>query len=259
MKYDALVVGSGIGGMESALKLGDMGYKVLVVEKQASVGGKMILLSKVFPTLDCASCISTPEDGRHRPPPQHRRAHLRRGRAASAPTATVGFHATIRQKPSSSTRPPAPAAGCARWPATSAVPDEFNADMVSRRAAYIAFPQAVPKKAVIDRPAPRRAPSSAPRASRRTAMCSLVRSGEYEKASPGARGDAAGRHARARLLRALREQRARAASLEGPLPIRRLKRFIADRHYGQAEPEASQRPEAERQAGRDRRLRARPA
>ena len=61
MDYDVLVVGSGIGGMESALKLGDMGYKVLVVEKEASVGGKMILLSKVFPTLDCASCISTPK------------------------------------------------------------------------------------------------------------------------------------------------------------------------------------------------------
>ena len=59
--YDVLVVGSGIGGMESALKMGDMGYKVLVVEKEASVGGKMILLSKVFPTLDCASCISTPK------------------------------------------------------------------------------------------------------------------------------------------------------------------------------------------------------
>ena len=61
MDYDALVVGSGIGGMESALKLGDMGYQVLVVEKEPSVGGKMILLSKVFPTLDCASCISTPK------------------------------------------------------------------------------------------------------------------------------------------------------------------------------------------------------
>ncbi|MDQ1324574.1 MAG: heterodisulfide reductase subunit, partial [Chloroflexota bacterium] len=59
--YDVLVVGAGIGGMESALKLGDMGYKVLLVEKDASVGGKMILLSKVFPTLDCASCISTPK------------------------------------------------------------------------------------------------------------------------------------------------------------------------------------------------------
>ena len=59
--YDVLVVGAGIGGMESALKLGDMGYQVLLVEKEASVGGKMILLSKVFPTLDCASCISTPK------------------------------------------------------------------------------------------------------------------------------------------------------------------------------------------------------
>ncbi len=59
--YDVLVVGAGIGGMESALKLGDMGYRVLLVEKEASVGGKMILLSKVFPTLDCASCISTPK------------------------------------------------------------------------------------------------------------------------------------------------------------------------------------------------------
>ena len=34
---------------------------------------------------------------------------------------------------------------------TVAVPDQFNADLVARRAAHIAFPQAVPKKAVIDR------------------------------------------------------------------------------------------------------------
>ena len=47
--------------MEAALTLGDMGFRVLVVEKEASVGGRMILLSKVFPTLDCASCISTPK------------------------------------------------------------------------------------------------------------------------------------------------------------------------------------------------------
>ena len=61
MKYDVMVVGSGIAGMESSIKLGDMGYKVLLVEKEASVGGRMILLSKVFPTLDCASCISGPK------------------------------------------------------------------------------------------------------------------------------------------------------------------------------------------------------
>ena len=61
MNYDVLVIGGGIAGMETSLTLGDMGYKVLLVEKEASIGGKMVLLSKVFPTLDCASCISTPK------------------------------------------------------------------------------------------------------------------------------------------------------------------------------------------------------
>ncbi len=59
--FDTLVVGGGIAGLQSALDLGDQGYKVAVVEKDASIGGKMIRLSKVFPTLDCASCITTPK------------------------------------------------------------------------------------------------------------------------------------------------------------------------------------------------------
>lgn len=58
---DALVVGGGISGMQTALDLGDQGYKVAVVERKTSIGGKMIDLSKVFPTLDCCSCITTPK------------------------------------------------------------------------------------------------------------------------------------------------------------------------------------------------------
>jgi len=58
--FDTLVVGGGISGLQSALDLGDQGYRVAVLEKDPSVGGKMIRLSKVFPTLDCASCITTP-------------------------------------------------------------------------------------------------------------------------------------------------------------------------------------------------------
>jgi heterodisulfide reductase subunit A len=60
-EFDALVVGGGIAGLQSALDLGDQGFQVAVVEKDASIGGKMIRLSKVFPTLDCASCITTPK------------------------------------------------------------------------------------------------------------------------------------------------------------------------------------------------------
>jgi heterodisulfide reductase subunit A len=61
MNFDALVVGGGIAGLQAALDLADQNFKVAVVEKDASIGGKMIRLSKVFPTLDCASCITTPK------------------------------------------------------------------------------------------------------------------------------------------------------------------------------------------------------
>ena len=56
-----MVVGGGISGMQSALDLADQGYQVTLVERDPSVGGKMSQLSKVFPTLDCCSCITTPK------------------------------------------------------------------------------------------------------------------------------------------------------------------------------------------------------
>lgn len=61
IKVDALVVGGGIAGMQSALDLADQGHQVALVERLPSIGGKMIQLSKVFPTLDCCSCITTPK------------------------------------------------------------------------------------------------------------------------------------------------------------------------------------------------------
>jgi heterodisulfide reductase subunit A len=60
-RFDALVLGGGIAGLEAALNLADQDFSVAVVEKDASIGGKMIRLSKVFPTLDCSSCITTPK------------------------------------------------------------------------------------------------------------------------------------------------------------------------------------------------------
>ena len=61
LEFDALVVGGGIAGLQAALDLAEQNYRVAVIEKDASIGGKMIRLSKVFPTLDCASCITTPK------------------------------------------------------------------------------------------------------------------------------------------------------------------------------------------------------
>jgi heterodisulfide reductase subunit A len=50
-----LVVGAGIAGIQSALEIADGGYKVLLVEREPSIGGNMARLDKTFPTLDCSA------------------------------------------------------------------------------------------------------------------------------------------------------------------------------------------------------------
>ena len=228
--YDALVVGSGIAGMESALKLGDMGYKVLLVEKEASVGGRMILLSKVFPTLDCASCISTPKMA----------ASIHHPNVTALTYTEVDdisrdgdgtFKATIRRKPRFVDE--AACTGCqlCETACTVAVPDQFNADMVARRAAYIAFPQAVPKKAVLERAGTSPCTYTCPAGIKAHGYVSLIRSGEYEKAFQLVLDATPLVGTLGRACYAPCEGECTRGSLEGTLPIRRLKRFAADRHY----------------------------
>jgi heterodisulfide reductase subunit A-like polyferredoxin len=229
-EYDALVVGSGIAGMESALKLGDMGYKVLLVEKEASVGGRMILLSKVFPTLDCASCISTPKMAAsiHHP-----------NVTALTYTEVDGisrdgngrFRATIRRKPRFVDETACTGCQLCETACTVAVPDQFNADMVARRAAYITFPQAVPKKAVLERAGTSPCTYTCPAGIKAHGYVSLVRSGEYEKAFQLVLEATPLVGTLGRACYAPCEGDCTRGSLEGPLPIRRLKRFAADQHY----------------------------
>ena len=51
----AMVIGGGIAGMQAALDIAEAGHKVILVEKEASIGGKMAQLDKTFPTMDCAA------------------------------------------------------------------------------------------------------------------------------------------------------------------------------------------------------------
>jgi heterodisulfide reductase subunit A-like polyferredoxin len=54
VRGSVLVVGAGIGGMQSALDLANSGFYVYLLEKGASIGGAMARLDKTFPTNDCA-------------------------------------------------------------------------------------------------------------------------------------------------------------------------------------------------------------
>ncbi|MFQ5901221.1 MAG: 4Fe-4S binding protein [Thermodesulfobacteriota bacterium] len=55
-----LVIGGGIAGIQAALDIASSGYEVVLVEKGPSIGGRMAMLDKTFPTLDCSACILTP-------------------------------------------------------------------------------------------------------------------------------------------------------------------------------------------------------
>jgi len=230
MDYDVMVVGGGAAGMESALTLGEMGFQVLLVEKESSVGGKMILLSKVFPTLDCASCISTPRMASTAHHPNittwvySQIEHIDKNSDGT-------FKAMVRKKATHVDF--AKCTGCqeCEFACTVAVPDHFNDDMVAARAAAIAFPQAVPKKAVIERHGSSPCSFSCPTGMKPHGYVSLVRSGLFEEAmehilkvSPlvGSLG---------RTCVAPCERECTRSELEGPVPIRMLKRFVADVHY----------------------------
>ncbi|MEE8391950.1 MAG: NAD(P)-binding protein, partial [Anaerolineae bacterium] len=63
-----LVVGAGIGGIQSSLDLAEAGFKVYLLDKSPAIGGVMAQLDKTFPTNDCAMCTLSPklvECGRH--------------------------------------------------------------------------------------------------------------------------------------------------------------------------------------------------
>jgi heterodisulfide reductase subunit A len=50
----ALVIGGGVAGLQSALDLANQGHKVYLVEQNPTIGGKMSMMDRTFPTDDCS-------------------------------------------------------------------------------------------------------------------------------------------------------------------------------------------------------------
>ncbi len=148
LSFDALVVGGGIAGLQSALDLADQDYKVAVVEKGASIGGKMIRLSKVFPTLDCASCITTPKmsaAAHHENITLFTYCDLK-----SLNQAAGGITASVTQRPRYVD--PNKCIGCRQceYACPIYVPDEEQGGFSARKAIYIPFSNAIPQLALVD-------------------------------------------------------------------------------------------------------------
>ena len=147
-EYDVLIIGGGIAGEESALNLANQGFKIILVEKDLSLGGKMIHLSKVFPTLDCAACITTPkvsETARHPNIAIFTNSEVKDIEKHSE----NNFSATLIEKPRYVTEA---CTGCQlcedKCPVI--VKDQYQWDLVGRKAVYIPFSISNPRIAAID-------------------------------------------------------------------------------------------------------------
>lgn len=147
--FDALVIGGGIAGGEAALNLANNGFKVLIVEKDLSIGGKMILLSKVFPTLDCSACITTPkvsEISRHPGITIFTGSEVKSINRKSETSFEAGVIKTPRYVIGED------CTGCqlCEQACPVLVHDQFQYNLVGRKAAYIPFSIASPRVAAID-------------------------------------------------------------------------------------------------------------
>ncbi len=148
LHFDALVLGGGIAGLEAALSLAEQDFSVAVLEKDASIGGKMIRLSKVFPTLDCSSCITTPKmaAAAHHP----RITLLTYCELKTLERHNDDLVTLITQKPRYVDLERCIGCRQCEYQCPVLAPDEEQGGFAGRKAIYIPFSNAIPQKALLD-------------------------------------------------------------------------------------------------------------
>ena len=159
----ALVIGGGIGGMQTAVDLTDLGFEVKLIEKQPFLGGLAARAGRFFPTDDCAICIQPPSSDVKTITHTSRKCVYRSGFSEipnlniltnSSVVAVEGvpgnYKVTVEKKPRYVD--PDKCVACDKCVSVCPVeaPDEYNANMTNRKAIYINVPAVHPQVYVID-------------------------------------------------------------------------------------------------------------
>lgn len=144
-----MIIGGGIAGIQAALDCADGGLEVVLVEKTATIGGKMAKLDKTFPTIDCSSCILGP---RMVDISQHPNITLYANAEVAEINGYVGnFQVSVNRKATHVDWEACTGCGlCMEKCPSKKSRDVFNEEMGTTTAINIPFPQAIPKKASID-------------------------------------------------------------------------------------------------------------
>lgn len=145
----SLVIGGGVAGIQAALDLGNMGFKVYLVESQPSIGGKMAMLDKTFPTGDCAICILAPKMVELS---RHPNITLLSYSEVEEVKGYIGnYDVKVRRKARYVHEDKCVGCGVCVDACPVKVDNEFDLGFGQRKAIYVPFPQAVPLKYTIDK------------------------------------------------------------------------------------------------------------
>ncbi|GLI36349.1 CoB--CoM heterodisulfide reductase iron-sulfur subunit A family protein [Desulforhabdus amnigena] len=145
-----MVLGGGVAGIQAALDCSEGGLEVVLVEKNSSIGGKMAQLDKTFPTVDCSSCVLGPKMV---DVSQRENIKLYAMSEVDSISGYVGnFTVQVRKKATYVNWDLCTGCGiCTEKCPSKQVPDPFNQYLAPTRAINIPFPQAIPKKATINK------------------------------------------------------------------------------------------------------------
>jgi len=145
---DVMVVGGGISGIQAALDLATSGFKVYLVERAPTIGGKMAQLDKTFPTNDCSMCIESPKfiecD-------RHPNIEILTYTEVEGVEGEAGdFTISLTKKPRYISEDVCTGCTTCVEYCPVEIPDPFNQELSSNKAVHIYFSQAVPLVPYID-------------------------------------------------------------------------------------------------------------
>ncbi|MBM3705882.1 MAG: FAD-dependent oxidoreductase, partial [Actinobacteria bacterium] len=226
LNKNVLVIGGGVAGIQAALDIADGGKKVILVEKEASIGGRMAQLDKTFPTIDCSACILSPkmvDVG------MHENIELLTLSEVIKVEGSVGnFKITIRKKPRYINLKDCTSCGECEKVCPVKYTNTYEVGLIKRTAISKMFTQAVPSAYFINRRGKEPCRSNCPADVPAQGYIALIREKKYAQALELHRKENPFPSICGRVCTHPCESNCARNYVDQPIAIMDLKRFIAD-------------------------------
>jgi len=221
-----LVVGGGIGGIQTSLDLAESGFKVTLLEKNLSIGGTMAQLDKTFPTNDCSMCIMSPklvDAGRHR-----NIEILTNARVEKVEGGPGDFKVFVYKKARYVSIEACKACGECVKVCPIKIPNDYEQGLITRAAIYQLFAQAMPSAYGITKRGTPPCRASCPIHVNAQGYIALISVGKFEEALALVREKNPFPGITGRICTHPCEEVCRRKEVERAVTIDGLKRFVSD-------------------------------